>query len=1136
MKLGSLMASVASIVALSCSAADSIIGARGDRLDVSVADGQAVTQDKTVNLADGATLDKIGKGEFVLPLESVSGENFEMNVRDGKVTVSSGAAPDDVPTTILDKAQFWLKAGVNVVEVDDGNGGKKVTEWRDCRETKNAAPFDYMHGYILGVTTTTVEQVTGAAGKALDFKGYGSGLYMGFAGQNDSSCTGTLTRFGDIFVVYDLTRPTCGYGYLFGGLNLISPFHPGDAGKNMTKNIIKPDLPAHREARWWRNGIEIDAKRTKPIEGLTFFSSKHYDSGSAPAIRYLFAYDDASYNTYERCGGDIVHEVVLFSNTTPLTEAEHAEVRRYLAQKWGGAGVAVSSATFHIADGTSVKVNRDTAAVRVTGGGSVEKASGKNVQLGYSTDGAFNGSVILQKGDAGKTYLQFEAPVTGVADGSTLLGDNAFLGVETAVANGTAGTLEKIGNARAAIDAVPAGTKTLKVSGGQLAIHPATADATVATGSVMKATIENGDFETPARYFSNMRTGGATGGWTCSYAPGYTFSDSYAMIGTQQVENASAYWYNIVGLPPYGNGYVTLRGECQVKTTLQIEEDGYYELEADVQNFAQVYLSQFGIYTSAPVGKVTVYYGPDEQSLEEIGSLFDFRQIKKPAVAQWSHRKMRTPFMKKGTGVLVLRSAIWNSNKGTTANFVDNLSLKLIAAKDGTYPVPNGNFESMVVNETFTTFADPESRAFTNDYQAVGWTFAQPAGVTTKSVGLAIRGTGASVNTGSISYFNRADATSASGEVQLLLGVRNGTATTTFTAPAGKWTLRGLTAAWRMVNLGQTVVNQAVAATVKATVTVGGVTVDCGMLTIDGPLATRDWTKPFTVNEGGESVTLTLELTSSQCNAIVDNLVLVPANLVANGDFSAELAADNWTADMSRRASSTSDPLSRVSVGRGVIGVGLSGYQYTPENYDDSAAGGMAHIADCGALYQTVTFPSAGRYRLTYHTRGRVNGQDLLNYSQNAFRSYYAANGTTNVIDEVVVASTNWMNHVVTFTVEQAGDYSFGFMGLNVPTNCACATQGCGDGGWDKRGFLAGVSLVKVDSPLAETTIPEDLKVKVAAGAQLRLDFAGTKKVDSVRLGGKRVYGVISAKTYPEYILGEGAFECEQKGTVIILR
>ena len=71
----------------------------------------------------------------------------------------------------------------------------------------------------------------------------------------------------------------------------------------------------------------------------------------------------------------------------------------------------------------------------------------------------------------------------------------------------------------------------------------------------------------------------------------------------------------------------------------------------------------------------------------------------------------------------------------------------------------------------------------------------------------------------------------------------------------------------------------------------------------------------------------------------------------------------------------------------------------------------------------------------------------------------------------------------MTFTVEQAGDYSFGFMGLNVPTNCACATQGCGDGGWDKRGFLAGVSLVKVDSPLAETTIPEDLKVKVAAPA-----------------------------------------------------
>lgn len=313
MKLGSLMASVACAVALSCGAADPIVGSRGDRLDVNVADVQSVTQDATVNLTDGATLDKIGAGELKLPLEVLAGDaDFFLNVRDGKVTVTEGAAPDDVPTAILNKAQFWLKAGVNVVEADDGNGGKKVTEWRDCRETKSAAPFDYMHGYILGLTTTTVEQVTGAAGKALDFKGYGSGLYMGFAGKADSSCPDTLTRFGDIFIVTDLTRPTCGYGYLFGGLDIISPFHPGDAGKNMTKNIIKPDLLAHREARWWRNGTEIDAKRTKPIEGLTCYSSKHYDSANAPAMRYLFGYDNASYNNYERCGGDLVHEVILF--------------------------------------------------------------------------------------------------------------------------------------------------------------------------------------------------------------------------------------------------------------------------------------------------------------------------------------------------------------------------------------------------------------------------------------------------------------------------------------------------------------------------------------------------------------------------------------------------------------------------------------------------------------------------------------------------------------------------------------------------------------------------------------------------------------------------------------------------------
>ena len=191
-------------------------------------------------------------------------------------------------------------------------------------------------------------------------------------------------------------------------------------------------------------------------------------------------------------------------------------------------------------------------------------------------------------------------------------------------------------------------------------------------------------------------------------------------------------------------------------------------------------------------------------------------------------------------------------------------------------------------------------------------------------------------------------------------------------------------------------------------------------------------------------------------------------------------------------------------------------------------------------LADTDQQPSAFRQR-RIRVRQTINRrisfyQNMIGVNQNAFRIYYAANGKTNVIDEIVVASTNWMNHVVTFTVEKEGDYSFGFEGLNVPTKCGCATQGCGDGGWDKRGFLAGVSLVKVDSPLAETAIPSDLRVRVAAGAQLRLDFAGTKKVDSVRLGGQSVYGVISAKTYPEYILGEGAFECEQKGVVLIIR
>ena len=58
----------------------------------------------------------------------------------------------------------------------------------------------------------------------------------------------------------------------------------------------------------------------------------------------------------------------------------------------------------------------------------------------------------------------------------------------------------------------------------------------------------------------------------------------------------------------------------------------------------------------------------------------------------------------------------------------------------------------------------------------------------------------------------------------------------------------------------------------------------------------------------------------------------------------------------------------------------------------------------------------------------------------------------------------------------------------------------------------------------------------VDAEEKLRIDFADTNEVQSLRLGGRSVTGLVSAETHPEYLIGEGAFWVEPKGTVILFQ
>jgi hypothetical protein len=64
----------------------------------------------------------------------------------------------------------------------------------------------------------------------------------------------------------------------------------------------------------------------------------------------------------------------------------------------------------------------------------------------------------------------------------------------------------------------------------------------------------------------------------------------------------------------------------------------------------------------------------------------------------------------------------------------------------------------------------------------------------------------------------------------------------------------------------------------------------------------------------------------------------------------------------------------------------------------------------------------------------------------------------------------------------------------------------------------------------------DEMVVNVAQGAKLDLDYIGTNKVHTVRLGNHRRTGIISAETYPDFVTGSGALEVTPTGTIMIFR
>jgi hypothetical protein len=68
------------------------------------------------------------------------------------------------------------------------------------------------------------------------------------------------------------------------------------------------------------------------------------------------------------------------------------------------------------------------------------------------------------------------------------------------------------------------------------------------------------------------------------------------------------------------------------------------------------------------------------------------------------------------------------------------------------------------------------------------------------------------------------------------------------------------------------------------------------------------------------------------------------------------------------------------------------------------------------------------------------------------------------------------------------------------------------------------------------TILPNKVKVSIADGARMQLGFSGVNRIGHLKLGGKSVYGRVSAKTHPNFFYGSGELYVVPRGLVIIAR
>lgn len=1116
--------------------ADDLAVDNHERLSVVATNGD-VTVDSIFSAPKAAAIEKTGADALTLAANAVqTRDKVPVRVLEGTLNVVPGTDPGLEQPACLQRAALWLDATQSDTLVPpDGATGDEVARWYDVRETfangqwgtnyycaearKSFVTNEVSPGVWEKVIRYPVKKTALTNGMDfIDFNGRASGSWMRLLGKG----RGDLTALDYIHHVFFSGCVSNSWGFPLGA-NSTMFWHPasyngvlGALGGVSTSQGVYAGT-----TRW--NGKDVMVNSAVPGKGpyLHEWHAGHFLGTFSNFFNDRNIWNDsAGYRT----GGDALGEIVVFTNR--LSAAERMAVGEYLLRKWTGGrrspgAIEVSSAT-----NTTVSVAVGAESVQA-GAGRVNVAAG--AEAVYSQKVPSPGTLRVDSGRA--RVFAGEVPFAFAA-GDALTVKQTTYGVLT-VSNAPTASLAAANEATLALSStssvrvtsLPAEMKRLSAHGaGEIVLGAPRADFAPKAGGDIFATMPNADME--AWQSSNKEYSqtalGTYYNWTITSRPAgwlYFLNLANCKSGTGHwvLDGGTKSCFRYEDYPFQGKVVMAIKQGLVVENTVTFPQAGDYELTfltagrmlgtraADNYAGGQVKMSLVRNGVTNAIGTAMGYV---EHATR--------------------HQRFRVRGVEAGAYAFVLNHDV---GTGDAHTIMDDFRFRLITEPETETIVrpPNADFER--ANIPFDSRGTLSSANTVED-----WTFAT-SGQNTPDVCVLTRG----MTSGAL-YL---DSASAWGGIQLALYGTNAIITSSaFTLPAGKWRLRCRMGGMH-TNEGRKWNGKATnrSRKLQAWLVADGVETSLG--------TTSDYSSPDMISVTfGSPVTLdasaTVQLRVRQIGtesssvapcAIIDDLELVRLDKVlleetfeTTTGWTFKTIKDGTTYT-SKAVVAVSDPCRAVPTAS----------QTHPYAYGLTYGVNKKALefCQCGTATHAVTFPEPGAYRLEFSSRSRVWLYDTpsMYYAGNALAFFLVdGNDVTNTFYRTPsIISTNFVFHSTLFNVSAAGTYTFGIMGLNgLPLEDGSHLK-VGATATDVTAFIDQVLIRKADET-AEPDLPEKLALDLSDGTRLRLDFAGTNRIDRLRLNGVSVAGYIDASHPSGLVSGIGCLEVRPKGTVLMFR